>query len=487
MVSGHESNREVAPRARKAVVVGAGVAGLTAACELARRGVGVTIVERRHVGGCATTFPLGGVGYDAGATLAFGLDDPGLLGGVLADLEIDLPHHRPEVAWSVHGDGFAVRRWVDRDRWLHEAAGAFGSGVEPFWLACERAADTVLAAARRRPPLPPTSGADWLRMAASAPPWRAAGLAPLVARPVRALLRRHRLEGTAFERFCDLQLLITAQAPADRAMALYAALALVLPHRGTAVLKGGMGALAAALADRFRALGGDLVEGEEAVRVQRHAVTLASGRRLAADAVVLNVTPWDARRLLGRLPARHERRLAGQPEAWGALCLYLTLPGAGLPETGRFLQIEAPDGSVLGSRQSVFVSVAGAERTTADGQRPATVSVHADRSAWPERGLAYDERKAAAQAAVLDLLAPHLPPPARTITATPATWIDFAARAGGRVGGFPAIAGAPPPLPVPPRIAAGVWLAGDSVLPGQSTMAVALAGATVARAVASGR
>jgi phytoene dehydrogenase-like protein len=270
-------------------------------------------------------------------------------------------------------------------------------------------------------------------------------------------------------------------------MALYAALALVLPHRGTAVLKGGMGALAAALAARFAELGGKLLEGEEAVRAERHAVTLASGRRLATDAVILNTTPWDARRIVGRLPARHERRLAGQPDAWGALCLYLALPAATLPPDGRFLQLESPGGSVLGDRQSVFVSVGGAERDTPDGLRPATVSVHAHRGAWPGRGPAYDERKAASEAAVLELLRPHLPAPARTITATPSTWVDFAGRAGGRVGGFPAVAGAPPPLPIPPRIAPGVWLVGDSVIPGQSTMAVALAGRTVALAVAAGR
>lgn len=468
-------------------VIGAGVGGLTAACELQRRGSAVTLVERRHVGGCATTFPLGGVAYDAGATLAFGLDHPGLLGGVLADLGIELPCRRPEIAWSVRGEGFAVDRWVDRGRWLDAAVAAFGPAVEPLWQECEAVTDTVLAAAARRPALPPTRLADWLRLAATAAPHRAAVLAPLVARPFSSLLERHGLAAGPFRRFCDLQLLITAQAPADRAMALYGALALVLPHRGTAVLEHGMGSLATALAARFAELGGTLLAGEEAVRAQRHAVTLASGRTLACDAVILNTTPWDAQRIVGRLPARHARRLAAQPEAWGALCLYLALPASELPAGGRFLQLETPAGSILGDRQSVFVSIGGAERDTAGGLRPATVSVHAHRGSWPERGPRYDARKAASTAAVLELLAPHLPPPARTITATPATWVDFAGRAGGRVGGFPAVAGLPPPLPFPPRLAPGVWLAGDSVVPGQSTMAVALAGRTVALAAAAGR
>jgi len=472
---------------RVAVVVGAGVGGLVAACELQRRGVAVTVVERRHVGGCATTFPLAGLEFDAGATLAFGLTHPGLLGGVLADLEIELPHHRPDVAWEVHGDGYAVRRWVDRGRWLDEGRQAFGAAFEPFWRRCEEVTDTVLAAAERRPPLPPTGTLDYLAIARSTSPTRALALAPLLALPFGALLERHGLERGSCRSFCDLQLLITAQAPSDRAMALYGALALVLPHRGTAVLEGGMGALAAALAERFRALGGTILLGREATAARPGSVTLDDGEPLAADAIVLNLTPWDARALLGGLPARHARRLAAQPEAWGALCVYLGLPAAGLPAHGRHLQLEAPGDSVLGARQSVFVSVAGAERTTAEGLRPATVSVHARRGDWPERGAAYEERKAACQQAVLELLRPHLPAPATTITATPKTWVDFAGRAGGRVGGFPALAGKPPPLPFPPRLARGMWLVGDSVLPGQSTMAVALAGRTIARAALRGR
>jgi phytoene dehydrogenase-like protein len=475
-----------------AIVVGAGVGGLVAACYLQRAGVATTVLERRHVGGCATTFELGGIAYDAGATLAFGLHEPGLLGGVLSDLEIDVAHRDAKVAWEVHGEGFAVKRYVNRDRWLQEGVRAFGSGFEPLWRQCEDVADVVLDAARRRPPVPPTRAADWLAVARSMPARRGASLAPLIARPFSTLLTRHGVDGGAggaggeLRRFCDLQLLITAQAPAERAMALYSALALALPHRGTAVLEGGMGALAVALAERFRALGGELLEDAEAVAAEAGAVRLESGRRIAADVVVLNTTPWDAERLLGALSRRARRRRDGQQAAWGALCAYLSLPAQGLPAGGRYVQLEAPEGSPLGSRQSVFVSVGGAERDTADGLRPATVSVHAHRDEWPGRGGAYDAKKAACEAALRELLSPHLPEPARMIVATPATWTDFAGRDGGRVGGFPAVAGVPPPRPFPPRLARGLWLVGDSVMPGQSTMAVALAGRTIGIAAARG-
>lgn len=49
----------------KVIVVGAGVAGMTAAHELAERGMAVTVLERRAVaGGKARSFPVAGTGSD---------------------------------------------------------------------------------------------------------------------------------------------------------------------------------------------------------------------------------------------------------------------------------------------------------------------------------------------------------------------------------------------------------------------------------------
>ena len=60
------------------VVVGAGIAGLTAAALLARSGLQVTLLEAHHQsGGCAGTFRRGPYTFDVGATQVAGLEPGG--------------------------------------------------------------------------------------------------------------------------------------------------------------------------------------------------------------------------------------------------------------------------------------------------------------------------------------------------------------------------------------------------------------------------
>lgn len=69
-----------------------------------------------------------------------------------------------------------------------------------------------------------------------------------------------------FLRFLDAQLLIASQAEAKRTYALYAALALDLPHMGPALVPGGVGRVAEALAEglpvRYKARAERLLLGE---------------------------------------------------------------------------------------------------------------------------------------------------------------------------------------------------------------------------------
>jgi len=63
------------------------------------------------------------------------------------------------------------------------------------------------------------------------------------------------------------------------------------------------------------------------------------------------------------------------------------------------------------------------------------------------------------------------------MTASPRTFARFTGRHRGFVGGVPRRAGLDHYLDLAPRpVANGVWLVGDSVFPGQSTLATALGG-----------
>ena len=76
----------------QAVVIGAGIGGLTAGALLAKRGYEVTIFDQAIVpGGCASTFKRQGFTFDVGATQVAGLEPGGIHHRIFEELEIELP------------------------------------------------------------------------------------------------------------------------------------------------------------------------------------------------------------------------------------------------------------------------------------------------------------------------------------------------------------------------------------------------------------
>ncbi|HEX8822920.1 MAG TPA: FAD-dependent oxidoreductase, partial [Archangium sp.] len=73
------------------------------------------------------------------------------------------------------------------------------------------------------------------------------------------------------------------------------------------------------------------------------------------------------------------------------------------------------------------------------------------------------------------------------LTASPRTFERFTQREGGAVGGVPRRAGLHHYRTLGPReVMDGLWLVGDSVFPGQSTLATALGGVRTAACIARG-
>jgi phytoene dehydrogenase-like protein len=71
------------------------------------------------------------------------------------------------------------------------------------------------------------------------------------------------------------------------------------------------------------------------------------------------------------------------------------------------------------------------------------------------------------------------------MTASPRTFQRFTGRSGGAVGGIPRRAGIRHYLSAWPRpVIPGLWMVGDSVFPGQSTLATAIGGVRTAAQVA---
>ena len=472
------------------VVVGAGIAGLTAAALLAREGLTVELLEaHQQSGGCAGTFRRGPYTFDVGATQVAGLEPGGSHQRLLAHFGLPLPQATPlDPACVVDlADGRPpVRIFRDPARWKAEREQQFpGSGR--FWQLCATLHGANWAFASRDPVLPPRSLWDLGQLL---PALRPANLASglLAAASVADLLTLTGCGGDPrLRRFLDLQLRLYSQEPAEGTAALYGATVLAMGQAplGLSHLQGSMQVLSQQLEQALAAGGGQLRLRHRVSDLERSnepgggAGWRVRGERFerqAAD-VVLALPVQSLPDLLGeQLPAGYRQRLAQLPDPSGALVFYGAVERALLPANcPAHLQLDWADPG------SLFVSVSH----EGDGRAPAglaTVIASVFTAAKPWFGLeasAYDQAKAEARSAMqrgLESLLGISPEQWRHAElATPRGFERWTGRPFGFVGGLgqhpsrfgPFGLASRTPLP-------GLWLCGDSIHPGEGTAAVGL-------------
>ena len=472
------------------VVVGAGIAGLTAAALLAREGLTVELLEaHQQSGGCAGTFRRGPYTFDVGATQVAGLEPGGSHQRLLAHFGLPLPQATPlDPACVVDlADGRPpVRIFRDPARWKAEREQQFpGSGR--FWQLCATLHGANWAFASRDPVLPPRSLWDLGKLL---PALRPANLASglLAAASVADLLTLTGCGGDPrLRRFLDLQLRLYSQEPAEGTAALYGATVLAMGQAplGLSHLQGSMQVLSQQLEQALAAGGGQLRLRHRVSDLERSnepgggAGWRVRGERFerqAAD-VVLALPVQSLPDLLGeQLPAGYRQRLAQLPDPSGALVFYGAVERALLPANcPAHLQLDWADPG------SLFVSVSH----EGDGRAPAglaTVIASLFTAAKPWFGLeasAYDQAKAEALAAMQrgleSLLGISSEQWRHAELATPRGFERWTGRPFGFVGGLgqhpsrfgPFGLASRTPLP-------GLWLCGDSIHPGEGTAAVGL-------------
>ncbi|MFM7313421.1 MAG: C-3',4' desaturase CrtD [Cyanobium sp.] len=485
------------PARTDVVVVGAGIAGLTAAALLARAGVAVELLEAHHQsGGCAGTFRRGSWVFDVGATQVAGLEEGGIHRRLFEHLGVTPPEAEPLDPGCVVdlADGraaVAIRR--DRQAWRQERQRQF-PGSERFWTLCEAIHGANWRFASRQPVLPPRSPWDLGQLLGALDAGvLASGL--LTTTSIADLLWLCGCgDDRRLRRFLDLQLRLYSQEPADRTAALYGATVLqtVQDPLGLWHLQGSMQSLSASLEEALSRAGGRLHlrqrltamrQGHGGWRLRVEGANRSEGE-IEAREVVLTLPPQTLPALLGaELGDGYRRRLETLPEPSGALVFYGATRRSALPaDCPGHLQLDWSEPGPL------FVSVSReGDGRAPEGQATVIASVFTPARPWfqaePET---YQIRKRKASNGIETGLERLLGIPAtgwlHSELATPRGWARWTGRPWGYVGGL----GQHPRHFGPFGLASrtpleGLWLCGDSIHPGEGTAGVSLSALMAAR------
>ncbi len=489
--------------AKRVVVIGAGIGGLTAGALLAKHGYQVTIFDQALVpGGCASTFKRRGFTFDVGATQVAGLEPGGIHDRIFRELGIEPPAASPcEPACAVYlpGENSPINVWRDPEKWHHERLRQF-PGSERFWQLLQTLFQASWQFQARNPVLPPRSWWDLGRLLQAVRPDTLV-TAPFALMTVGDVLRLLGLAGDRRLRtFLDLQLKLYSQVNSAETALLYAATALSVSQapQGLFHLHGSM----QSLSDRLLA-GLTKHQGRLMMRHTVTGITTDQGRVTAiqvkdqnsgrtwsepADHVVANVTVQDLIKLLDHVPPSYQRRVTNLPPASGAFVIYLGVAQAAIPSNcPPHLQFLYDPAGPIGENNSLFVSVSQPEDGRAPaGQATITASSFTDPKLW--WGNDYQSRKAEYTATALAKLGQffHLAPELiRHIeAATPRTFNRFTARDRGIVGGIGQRLSTFGPFGIANRTPCDrLWLTGDSTHPGEGTAGVSYSALTVVQQI----
>lgn len=360
------------------VVIGAGLAGLAAALNLARAGRAVTLLEAStEVGGCCSTARVSGYTFNNGALY---VAVPSALRAAFARLGLDfdaqvglVPIERPQC--TVLDDGTKVH--------LSNAQASFVEGP-----GADRRTDRLraeLAALQRRwgpvyralvddvlphpPSLPRVLGRLWRYL-------------PRMGGSVDRLIARQ-FSDPGVQAAVAATLLYTGTAPA-RLPATQVIGLMALLEEGFHLPRGGMGAIPAALRRAIEAAGVKLRCGVEVARVlvadrRARGVELVDGERIEAGQVLASCSGFElATRLLpaDAVPARLRRRARRAPLSHRAISVQLGCRGIGDPDA--FVVNHVPP---MAEQGRMHTAVAGVPRWLAYTCPTATLPELA-----PERG-----------------------------------------------------------------------------------------------------
>jgi C-3',4' desaturase CrtD len=478
------------------VVIGGGMGGLTTAALACRLGLRTALLEAHtKLGGCAGYFRRGPYAFDAGATALMGFAPGEPIGDLLGVLGIDFPTE-PTASYRVHLPDRRLDIVSDPSQFVEASVDVFppehgGSSLAQrrFWRLQEAVGRALFEAAARVPRLPVRRLGDVLHDLRILGPrgLLAASTAVLTVQDVLNLLGLGR--EAAFRSLIAMLLQDTAQAGPETVPFANASACLHAYRSGMRRPRGGMGALVEGIGRRFAELGGDLRTAALVDRVEEAGgdgfdVVTRRRHRLRARQVAFNLPLDLAARLLDRpLAGRLGRDEQRSRAAWSAFTGYVAIDRSAVPDEGPlFHQVLQSYQMPLHDGNNVLVSLSPVadEGYGPASVRVATMSTHTRPADWQDLDVDdYRDQKAEYRARMLAALARALPDAPEALVhaefASPRSFRRYTRRTAGAVGGAPVSRSNSNFLAVGPDVLGpGLWVVGDSVFPGQGTMATVL-------------
>lgn len=474
-------------------VIGAGFGGLSTALELADAGANVTIFEAlKYPGGCASTFSRWGATYESGATLFSGFAPGQLFHEWIERYSLPVDFQPLDPLVEIRSDLLDLKIPRDRDSLIEMLCAlpdAPEQAIRRFFSKQKSVADLLWRLFDEHELLPPFGFKELLTHIARFPTY--IELLPLVATSLGDVLRSFGLGNfKPIWTYLNAISQITIQTDAEHAEAPFAMATMDYYFRGTGHIHGGIGELAWALLRAIESKGADLrmADAVEKLTWEDGLWTIKSRRgEVKARYVVANALPQSVQDLAGRTSPSLTRLGEQLQDGWGAGMLYLQIDNPELKPEAHHLELIDDSDKEFIEGNHVFLSISGRdEKRSNRGYRTVTASTHI-----PMRTLLAltEEEKAhyvgGIQEKMRETISKRAPDVGSHImaemTGSPRTFERFTRRTSGLVGGIPRRAGWANYLNFWPQAhLPNLYLVGDSVFPGQSTLATALGGVKVA-------
>ena len=245
------------------IVIGSGMGALSAAAMLCTKGLKPLIIEQNwQPGGCTSSYWRKGYVFESGATTLVGLDEHMPLRFLLDQTGIELNARKLELPMQVHLDGKIINRYQDLSKWKVEASKHFGGNQDHFWDQAYAISQFVWKSSTKYLHFPPNKLIDWVSLVKKANPLDVIK-AQYALKSTARMLEKHQLYSSAFRKFVDEQLLITAQNHANEVNHLFGAAALCYTNYGNYYIDGGLLNLVTPIIEYIQSNGGDIIYRKE--------------------------------------------------------------------------------------------------------------------------------------------------------------------------------------------------------------------------------